>query len=64
MGTGGIMAMGCTIGQGMTGIASLSVTAFLATGGIIAGAVLGIRYLIEGRLPDVTALIARLLGNR
>lgn len=64
MGTGGIMAMGCTIGQGMTGIASLSVTAFLATGGIIAGSVLGIRYLIEGRLPDLASLVARLLGNR
>ncbi len=51
MGTGGIMAGGCTIGQGMTGIASLSLSAFLALGGIIAGALLGIRLLIEGEWP-------------
>jgi len=51
MGVGGVMAMGCTIGQGMTGIAALSATSFIATGTIVAGAILGIRYLIEGRLP-------------
>ena len=56
MGIGGVMAMGCTIGQGMTGIATLSVTSFIATGSIIAGALLGIRYLIEGHLPNWRSL--------
>ena len=51
MGIGGVMAMGCTIGQGMTGIATLSVTSFIATAAIVSGAVLGIRFLVEGRLP-------------
>ncbi len=66
MGTGGVMAMGCTIGQGMTGIATLSATSMLATAAIIAGALLGIRYLIEGRLhlPDLAALLSRLLRTR
>jgi len=62
MGMGGIMAGGCTIGQGMTGIASLSLTAFIATAAIIAGAWLGIRLLVEGQWPAPTDLLKTLLG--
>lgn len=60
MGTGGIMAQGCTIGQGMTGMAALSATAFIALAGIVTGALLGIRYLVEGELPGLRQLLRRL----
>ncbi len=60
MGMGGIMAGGCTIGQGMTGIAALSITAFLALGGIVAGALLGIRWLVEGEWPDLCTMAQRI----
>ena len=39
MGFGGVTALGCTIGQGLTGISTLAVGSFLAFGAIIAGSV-------------------------
>ena len=45
MGAGGITAMGCTIGQGLSGISTLALGSFIALGGILAGGVLGLRYL-------------------
>ena len=44
MGVGGVVAMGCTIGQGLSGIATLSIGSFIALGGIVAGAVGALRY--------------------
>lgn len=45
MGTGGIMGLGCSIGQGITGISTLALGSLLATAGIILGALLGLRAL-------------------
>lgn len=60
MGVGGVMAVGCTIGQGMTGISTLSLGSGLALLSIIFGAVLGFKYLEEGTLGGaVRALFAR-----
>lgn len=50
MGFGGVAAMGCTVGQGITGMSTLSLSAPLALASIFAGAVLGIRYLMTGTL--------------
>ena len=44
MGVGGVTAMGCTIGQGLTGISTLSLTSFTALAGIVLGAVAALRY--------------------
>ena len=44
MGVGGVCAMGCTIGQGISGVSTLALGSFLALGGILAGGVLGLRY--------------------
>lgn len=49
MGVGGVLARGCTIGQGMSAASTLAVTAPVAILGMIAGARLGLFYLIEGR---------------
>ena len=43
MGIGGVLALGCSIGQGLTGISTLSLASFLAVTGIVLGALLGIR---------------------
>lgn len=43
MGIGGVLALGCSIGQGLTGVSTLSLTSFLAVAGIVLGALLGIR---------------------
>jgi len=52
MGIGGVLAGGCTVGQGMTGLAALSLTALLATASIVIGALIGLHLLMDGRLPD------------
>lgn len=50
MGTGGVTALGCTIGQGLTGISTLSIASFLAIGAIFAGARAGLYWLVERNL--------------
>ncbi|MFQ5643513.1 MAG: YeeE/YedE family protein [Thiogranum sp.] len=40
MGVGGVLAMGCTIGQGITGTSTLALGSFLALGSIIFGSAL------------------------
>jgi uncharacterized membrane protein YedE/YeeE len=44
MGVGGITAMGCTIGQGLSGLSTLSATSFVAVAGIAAGALAAFKY--------------------
>ncbi len=46
MGVGGVTAMGCTVGQGLSGISTLSLNSFVALAAIIAGAVLAFKYQI------------------
>ena len=60
MGTGGIVAMGCTIGQGLTGMSTLAVASLIAFLSIVAGGIYGIKYLEAGSLGGAfTALFAR-----
>ena len=44
MGVGGVTAMGCSIGQGITGISTLSATSFVALAAMLAGATAGVKY--------------------
>jgi len=60
MGVGGTLAMGCTIGQGMSGLATLSLTSMVAILSIVAGALAGIRLLIEGEWPRFLTRLTRL----
>ena len=46
MGVGGVAAMGCTVGQGLSGLSTLSATSFVAVAAIVAGAVLALKYQI------------------
>lgn len=43
MGVGGVMALGCSVGQGLTGLSTLALASFVAVAGIIAGTALGLR---------------------
>ena len=45
MGAGGVLALGCSIGQGITGLSTLSIQSIIAAAAIIAGAVLGLERL-------------------
>ncbi len=44
MGVGGVTALGCTVGQGLSGLSTLSVTSVIAVAGIGLGAVMGFRF--------------------
>ncbi|HSV71777.1 MAG TPA: YeeE/YedE family protein [Methylibium sp.] len=44
MGVGGVTALGCSIGQGVSGLSLLSAGSFVAVAGIAAGAVAALRY--------------------
>ena len=44
MGVGGVAAMGCTVGQGLSGLSTLSATSFVAVAAIVAGAVVALKY--------------------
>lgn len=43
MGAGGALALGCSIGQGLTGVSTLAIGSFLAAGGILLGGFLALR---------------------
>ena len=47
MGLGGVMAMGCTIGQGLSGLSTLSLGSFIAVLGIVLGAVLTLQWQLR-----------------
>lgn len=44
MGVGGVTALGCSIGQGVTGVSTLSLTSLLAAAAMVAGAAGGVKY--------------------
>jgi uncharacterized membrane protein YedE/YeeE len=44
MGFGGVTAMGCTIGQGMSGVSTLAIGSFIALSGIVAGSVATMKW--------------------
>ncbi|PWJ84472.1 hypothetical protein C7441_10588 [Pseudaminobacter salicylatoxidans] len=48
MGVGGVFAMGCTIGQGVTAVSALAASAPIVMISIAIGARMGLAYLIEG----------------
>jgi uncharacterized membrane protein YedE/YeeE len=44
MGFGGVTALGCTIGQGLTGVSTLAIGSFIALAAIVAGCVAALKY--------------------
>ncbi len=54
MGTGGVMAFGCSVGQGLTGLSTLSLASLVALAGILLGTAAGLRGALRVR-PLATA---------
>jgi len=52
MGFGGVTAMGCTIGQGITGLSTLSLGSFLALASIIAGSAITMKIQYSIMMRD------------
>jgi uncharacterized membrane protein YedE/YeeE len=57
MGAGGVTALGCTIGQGLSGLSTLAIGSAIAVFGIVLGGVAMLKVLVwwEERAPAVTA---------
>ena len=53
MGAGGVIAMGCTIGQGVTGVSTLALGSFIALAGMIAGCTTMLKYQYWKLLREV-----------
>ncbi|MBR1202148.1 MULTISPECIES: YeeE/YedE family protein [unclassified Bradyrhizobium] len=49
MGAGGVMAFGCSVGQGLTGLSTLSLSSFIAIAGIMLGTGAGLRGSLRVR---------------
>jgi uncharacterized protein len=49
MGSGGAMAYGCSVGQGLTGLSTLSLASFVAVAGILLGSAAGLRGALRVR---------------
>ena len=52
MGFGGVTALGCTVGQGLSGLSTLALSSFIALPGFIFGAYLALRYLQHRLAPN------------
>jgi hypothetical protein len=52
MGIGGVVALGCSVGQGVTAFSTLAYSAPVVLAAICAGAMLGLKRLIAGFQPD------------
>lgn len=52
MGMGGVVAMGCSVGQGLTAFAVLAYSAPVTLLAIAAGGLLGLRHMIQGFQPE------------
>lgn len=60
MGVGGVMSLGCTFGQGISGVSTLSLGSFLAIASILFGAVWGLKSLEEDSvLGGLKAIFSR-----
>jgi hypothetical protein len=60
MGLGGVLALGCTIGQGVTGMSTLALGSVIAWLSILGGGYFGLKYLEEGSFGGaIRALLAR-----
>lgn len=51
MGVGGVLALGCTIGQGLSGFSTLSLGSLLAFASIVAGAVAMMKWRARATVP-------------
>ncbi|MCG8446173.1 MAG: YeeE/YedE family protein, partial [Hyphomicrobiales bacterium] len=63
MGVGGVFAMGCTVGQGITGFSTLAISAPIVFLSIAFGAKLGLAWLIEGSMRNGIPWLNRDTGH-
>lgn len=63
MGVGGVLALGCTFGQGITGVSTLALGSFMALGAIILGAATTMKVQYYKLLYEDASLLDALLSG-
>ena len=63
MGIGGVLGMGCTIGQGITGVSTLSVGSLLVLGSIIFGSALTMKVMYYKMVYEEASFIESLIAS-
>ncbi|MEZ5582268.1 MAG: YeeE/YedE family protein [Candidatus Competibacteraceae bacterium] len=63
MGVGGVLAMGCTIGQGITGVSTLALGSFLTLGAMILGSAAAMKVQYYKMLYEDASLLDALLSG-
>ena len=63
MGFGGVLGLGCTIGQGITGVSTLAVGSFLAFISIVFGSALTMKIQYYGMLYEDAGFMAKLITS-
>jgi len=64
MGVGGVLAMGCTLGQGLSGVSTLAIGSFLALGSLILGSALTLKVDYYGMVyEDEASFMKSLLSS-
>ncbi|MFM9941181.1 MAG: YeeE/YedE family protein [Hyphomicrobiaceae bacterium] len=53
MGVGGVMALGCTVGQAITGVSTLAIGSFLTFAAIVIGGIIGMKRLEASLMDEV-----------
>ncbi|MBX2839121.1 MAG: YeeE/YedE family protein [Gammaproteobacteria bacterium] len=61
MGFGGVLSLGCTVGQGVTGVSTLALGSFVAVGSIMIGSAVTLRYQYL-RMDDFGVIKALFVG--
>lgn len=64
MGFGGVTALGCTVGQGLSAASTLAYSAPIALVSIFVGAWLGLQYLVQGSFTEpLSHMFSRVMGT-
>jgi len=63
MGIGGVLGMGCTIGQGITGVSTLSIGSLLVLGSIIFGSMLTMKVMYYKMVYEEASFIESLITS-
>ncbi|QQS11297.1 MAG: YeeE/YedE family protein [Rhodospirillales bacterium] len=63
MGVGGVLSLGCTVGQGLTGVSTLSIGSLIAIAAIVAGAAAALKWRALTASPRPAATAGRAPAN-
>lgn len=61
MGVGGVLALGCTIGQGLTGFSTMALGSFISVGGIVFSSMLTMKFQYYRMIHEDSSILDALV---